>query len=123
MARVSVPKVARAASTIRLDYFARHVAQAQWLVILLALFYSELAGDAAIRSLPILTGIGSYFLFTLATVYFSRLLFRSHVAILLQTTAMVLFVAWLLYATGNLGGPLDNLFLLPIVVIALALGR
>jgi diguanylate cyclase (GGDEF)-like protein len=64
--------------------------------------------------------------FALAIVGFRRRRFlpgRSHTKLLIESWSMVIFITCVLWYTGKGGSPLFNLYLLPIILSALTLGR
>jgi diguanylate cyclase (GGDEF)-like protein len=64
--------------------------------------------------------------FALAIVGFRRRRFlpgRNHTKLLIESWSMVIFITCVLWFTGKGGSPLFNLYLLPIILSALTLGR
>jgi diguanylate cyclase (GGDEF)-like protein len=70
--------------------------------------------------------IGLLVAFTLAIVGFRGRRFlpgRNHTRLLIESWSMVIFITCVMWFTGKGGSPLFNLYLLPIILSALTLGR
>jgi diguanylate cyclase (GGDEF)-like protein len=81
------------------------------------------SGALAAQMWPV---IGLLAAFALAIVGFRRRRFlpgRSRTKLLIESWSMVIFITCVLWFTGKGGSPLFNLYLLPIVLSALTLGR
>src|ERR1700722_17615143 len=81
------------------------------------------SGALANQMWPVLTTLGA---FALAIVGFRGRRFlpgRTRSRLLIESWSMVLFISGVLWFTGKGGSPLFNLYLLPIILSALTLGR
>jgi len=103
---------------------ARTVAEIGWLLLVLALVYLVLQH----RQLPegalvsILAAMGCYAAFVMGMRVFNPERARSRIAIGAQTLAMIAFITWVLWTSGDGTGPLANLYHLVIITSALTLG-
>lgn len=110
--------------TIQIKGFSKGITEIQWLLVALVLLYLVLAGETDLANqIPTLVGIGIYFVFTLGVNYLAFFRLSKRWVMALQTWAMIIFITSSLHFTGSLDGPMVNLYLLPVIVSALALGR
>jgi diguanylate cyclase (GGDEF)-like protein len=103
--------------------FSRTVAEIQWLLVILVLLYHVFKGAGEDHTVAIYFGLIA---FTAAVLVFHYLSFARRAApwlLAIETWVMIVFITWVLYHTGRLDSPLLNLYLLPIVTSALALGQ
>ena len=103
--------------------FARSVAEVEWLLLILVLLYLLAPGTyVAHRE----TVFGALVVFAAFIVVFRYLNFyrrQTRLKIAIETLVMVGFTTAVLLPTGGPQSPLLNLYLLPIIVAALTLGK
>lgn len=103
--------------------FARSLAQVSTLLMLLAIAYLFF-GDEIRYDREIYVGLIVVFA---TTIFILRMLpafqRRPRIQLILETTAMTVFVTAIAVLTGGLESPLLNLYLLPLIVTALVLGK
>ena len=93
------------------------------LCLVLAALVLIWSGALAAQMWPV---IGLLVAFSLAIVGFRGRRFlpgRSHTRLLIESWSMVTFITCVMWFTGKSGSPLFNLYLLPIILSALCLGR
>jgi len=103
--------------------FARSISEIEWLLLILVILYlfvtrPDLAQQPAV--LAILFGFAS---FVLAFRYMRVLAPRPGLKIVFEILAMLAFVTGVLAVANGIQSPLLNLYLLPIITAALALGK
>ncbi len=106
-----------------LSGFSRTLAEIEWLLLVLVLFYL-VVGGVADDIKPIL--IFASCIFAVLVIVFQYLNFfhdAKEWKIAFQTWIMIFFVSWMIWYTGKLQSPLFNLFLLPVIASALTLGK
>jgi diguanylate cyclase (GGDEF)-like protein len=95
----------------------------QILCLVLAALVLIWSGALAAQMWPV---VGLLAAFALAIVGFRRRSFlpgRTRTKLLIESWSMVIFITCVLWLTGKGGSPLFNLYLLPIILCALTLGR
>lgn len=103
--------------------FARSVAEIEWLVLILVMLYL-LAPGTDVSDQPVVTvALVGFAAFILIFRYLGFYRTQSRLKISIETLAMIAFVTAVLLPTGRLESPLLNLYLLPIIVTALTLGK
>ena len=103
--------------------FARSVAEIEWLVLILVMLYM-LAPGTEVTDRPMLTVVlVAFAAFIMMFRYVGFYRTQSRLKITIETLAMIGFVTAVLLPTGRLESPLMNLYLLPIIVSALTLGK
>ena len=103
--------------------FARSVAEVEWLLLILVVLYLFIADPVLARSPTVLGALLGFAAFVLLFRYGKPLARHTHVKLAIEILAMVAFLTAVLVASGGVQTPLVNLYLLPIVTAALALGR
>ena len=98
------------------------LARADWLVLLVVALYA-LALGATGTSRALYAAIGSYALFVVALRWPGFPVRATGARIALGAAVMVAFITVVAARTGGAGSPMANLYLLPIVVVAMTLGR
>ncbi len=109
--------------TVELKGFARNIAEIEWLLAVLALLYVVVIGAAPGTRDMLLGAIG---LFAVFIVLFRHLPFFRHetrLKLAIETWVMLAFITVLLMHTGRVHSPLLNLYLLPVILSALTLGK
>jgi diguanylate cyclase (GGDEF)-like protein len=103
--------------------FARSIAEVEWLLLVLVMLYLFLTGPENAQQIEFIVSLLSFaaliLLFRVAPLFRGRTLFK----ITLETLAMVAFLTAILHLSGGETHPLVNLYLLPIIAAALALGK
>ncbi len=102
---------------------ARTVAEIEWLLLVLTLLYQVLEGNAEFARSAIAVALFLYGAFILGFHYVNFYLRESRWKVAVETWVMILFITWVLWFTGGLHSPLLNLYLLPVITSALALGK
>lgn len=106
-----------------LNGFSRTLAEIEWLLLVLVLFYIAVGqADNDNKAILILASC----LFAAATAAFQYANFFNEPKawkIAVQTWAMIFFITWIIWYTGKLHSPLFNLYLLPVIASAIALGK
>jgi diguanylate cyclase (GGDEF)-like protein len=103
--------------------FARSVSEIEWLLLILVVLYLFTADPALARSPGILGVLLGFAGFVLLFRYGRPLAKHTHTKLAIEILVMLAFVTAVLTAMGGVQGPLVNLYLLPIVTAALALGK
>lgn len=103
--------------------FTKTVAQIQWLLLTMVLFYFVLE-NAVITAHPELVFIiVAYVVFIVLFHYLKFLAQHRDWKLAIETWVMILFVTVILWYTGKSDSPLSNLYLLIIITSALTVGR
>ena len=103
--------------------FARSVAEVEWLLLILVMLYLLAPGilvENRDRVIAILVGFAA---FTLLFRYLNFYKRQTRLKIAIETLVMIGFTTAVLVPTGGPASPLLTLFLLPIIVAALTLGK
>ncbi|HUQ51330.1 MAG TPA: GGDEF domain-containing protein, partial [Gammaproteobacteria bacterium] len=103
--------------------FARTVAEVEWLLLILVVLYLFIGNPALARSVGVLSTLLGFAGFVLVFRYARPFAKHTHFRLTLEVFAMLAFLTAVLVASGGVHSPLVNLFLLPIVTAALALGK
>jgi diguanylate cyclase (GGDEF)-like protein len=103
--------------------FARSVAEVEWLLLVLVVLYLFIANPALARSGPVLGVLLGFAAFVLLFRYGKPLRKHTQVKLVIEVLAMLAFLTAVLVAAGGVTSPLFNLYLVPIVAAALALGK
>lgn len=103
--------------------FSRTVAEIEWLLLVLMLFYLVVGGaEEAVKPL-LLTGLCAFAGFVMIFHYLNFFARASVWKLALETWAMILLITWSVWHTGRQESVLLNLYFLPIITSALALGK
>jgi diguanylate cyclase (GGDEF)-like protein len=103
--------------------FARSITEVEWLLLILVVLYLFIGNPELARSPAVigtLLGFAGFVLLFRYTRPFGRLV---HLKLVVEIFAMVAFLTAVLVFGGGVESPLINLYLLPIVAAALALGK
>lgn len=103
--------------------FARTVAEVEWLLLILVVLYLFIANPDLARSVPVLGVLLGFAGFVLLFRYARPFAKHTHLKLTIEILVMLAFLTAVLVASGGVHSPLVNLFLLPIVTAALALGK
>jgi diguanylate cyclase (GGDEF)-like protein len=103
--------------------FARSIAEVEWLLLILVVLYLFIANPALARSVGVLGVLLGFAAFVLLFRYGRPFSKHVHVKLAIEILAMLAFLTAVLVAAGGVQSSLVNLYLLPIVTAALALGK
>jgi diguanylate cyclase (GGDEF)-like protein len=103
--------------------FARSIAEIEWLLLILVVLYLFTANPALARSTSVLGVLLGFAGFVLLFRYGRPLAKHTHAKLAIEILVMLAFLTAVLVAGGGVQSPLVNLYLLPIVTAALALGK
>ncbi len=120
--RGSSPRAADIESADLRD-FSRTIAQIDWLLVILVLLYDVYQGAPEDGSLAIYLGTAVFSSVIILVHYLNLVRDRTRWLLASETWVMIVYITWVVYHTGQLHGPLFNLYLLPIVTSALTLGQ
>lgn len=110
--------------TIQIKGFSKGITEIQWLLVALVLLYLVVTDGGAVNAqFQALIGIGVYVGFTLIVNYLSFFQISQRWVMALQCWAMIVFITSSLHYMGTVEGPMVNLYILPVIVSALALGK
>ncbi|HXF67810.1 MAG TPA: GGDEF domain-containing protein [Burkholderiales bacterium] len=112
-----------ALSAEELRGFARTVAEIEWLLLILVLLYQVVLVPGEEASAALAMAMFFFAAFVLAFHYANFYRKETHWKIALETWVMIVFITWVLAYTGGVESPLQNLYLLVIIVSALTLGK
>ena len=103
--------------------FARSVAEVEWLLLILVVLHLFIANPALARSIGVLGVLLGFAGFVLLFRYARPFAKHTHFKLTVEILAMLAFLTAVLVTAGGVDSPLVNLYLLPIVTAALALGK
>ncbi len=103
--------------------FARSVSEIEWLMLILVVLYLFGVNPALARSGAVLSVLMAFTAFVLVFRYARPLAKRARLKLTTEVLAMFAFLTAVLAFGGGVRSPLVNLYLLPIVTAALALGK
>jgi diguanylate cyclase (GGDEF)-like protein len=103
--------------------FARSVAEVEWLLLILVLLYLLAPGTSVDERDLMIVGLVGFAAFILAFRYLNFYRRQTRLKIAIETLVMVGFTTAVMIPTGGADSPLVNLYLLPIIVAALTLGK
>lgn len=103
--------------------FARSFSEVEWLLLILVILYLFVTEPGMAREVPVLGTLIGFAGFTLAFRYTRLFAARAGIKIAVEILVMVAFLTAVLALSGGDTSPLVNLYLLPIVTAALALGK
>jgi len=103
--------------------FARSIAEVEWLLLILVMLYLFVTRPVTVRDEIVIGSLVVFALLVLTFRYTSRLRQRTRFKITIEILVMVTFLSAVLSQVGGETNPLVNLYLLPIITAALALGK
>ncbi len=112
-----------ALTTEELRGFTRTVAEIEWLLLILVMLYQVVLVPDEVSGAALMMAMFFFAAFVLAFRYANFYRNETHWKIAIETWVMIVFITWVLAYTGGLDSPLQNLFILVIVVSALTLGK
>ncbi len=108
---------------LEIEDVARTLREIEWLLVVLVLLFYILYQPAAESSFAVAVGLVAFTAATAVVNYLIPVKFRNRWLVALETWLMIGFITWILYYTGRSGQIVVTLYLLPIIVTALVLGR
>lgn len=106
-----------------LQGFSRTVAEIEWLLLVLTLFYLVVGQVAEDVKPMLLAGLCTFAAFVMAFRYLNFFAEASIWKLALETWVMILLITWNVWHTGRQDSVLLNLYFLPIITSALTLGK
>ncbi|MGZ8183981.1 MAG: GGDEF domain-containing protein [Methylobacter sp.] len=106
-----------------LSGFSRTVAEIQWLLLVLMMFYLVVGQIEENVKIFLLGGLCAFAGFVMIFHYFNFFAKANVWKLALETWVMIFLVTWFVWHTGRQDSLLLNLYFLPIITSALALGR
>jgi diguanylate cyclase (GGDEF)-like protein len=103
--------------------FARTIAEIEWLLLILVVLYLFIANPALARSVEVIGVLLGFAAFVLLFRYARPFGKNTHLKLTIEILVMLGFLTAVLAVSGGVRSPLVNLYLLPIVTAALALGK
>ena len=103
--------------------FARSFAEVEWLLLILVVLYLFIANPALARSIGVLAVLLGFAGFVLLFRYGRPFAKHVHFKLAFEILVMLAFLTAVLISSGGVHSPLVNLYLLPVVTAALALGK
>jgi diguanylate cyclase (GGDEF)-like protein len=103
--------------------FARSISEVEWLLLTLVVLYVFIANPSLARSPVVLGVLFAFAGFVLVFRYGRPFAAHTHVKLAVEILIMLAFLTAVLAVSDGVHSPLLNLYLLPIVTAALALGK
>jgi diguanylate cyclase (GGDEF)-like protein len=103
--------------------FARSIAEVEWLLLILVVLYLFIANPAIAHSAGVLGVLLGFAAFVLLFRYGRPFAKHTHFKLGFEILVMLAFLSAVLVVSGGVDSPLVNLYLLPIITAALALGK
>jgi diguanylate cyclase (GGDEF)-like protein len=103
--------------------FARTIAEVEWLLLILVVLYLFIANPDLARSPRVLAVLLGFAVFVLVFRYGRPFAKHTHFKLAFEILVMLAFLTAVLAVSGGVESPLVNLYLLPIITAALALGK
>jgi diguanylate cyclase (GGDEF)-like protein len=103
--------------------FARSVSEVEWLLLFLVVLYLFVVSPGLASSTAVLGAMIGFAAFVLVFRYARPLATQVRLKLAIEILAMLTFLTAVLAFAGGVRSPLMNLYLLPIVTAALALGK
>ncbi len=103
--------------------FARSVSEIEWLLLILVVLFLFFVNPALARNTSVLGVLLGFAAFVLVFRYARPFAAKMHIKLTVEILGMFAFLTAVLALAGGVRSPLINLYLLPIVTAALALGK
>ena len=103
--------------------FSRTIAEIEWLLLILVLFYQLILAPDNMANTALSMAMFFYTAFVLLFRYVNFYRREAYWKLALETAMMIAFITWVLFYTGRLNSPLQNLYLLVVITSSLMLGR
>ena len=112
-----------ALTTEELRGFTRTVAEIEWLLLILVLLYQVVFPLDEEASAALAMAMFFFSAFVLSFHYANFYRTETHWKIAIETAMMIVFITWVLAYTGGADSPLNDLYILVVIVAALTLGK
>ncbi len=109
--------------TLEIDDVARTLREVEWLLVVLVLLLYVLHEPVADASFAVAMGLCAFTACVAVINYLIPVHMRNRWLVAIETWLMIAFITWILYYTAGDGKIVAALYLLPIIVTALVLGR
>lgn len=106
-----------------LQGFSRTLAELEWLLLVLVLFYFVMPSTLILDRWSMLLSMAFYVAFVISFRYSKLFTRETQWKLALETWAIIFFITFCVYQTGNIDSPLIHLYLLVIIFSALTLGK
>jgi diguanylate cyclase (GGDEF)-like protein len=103
--------------------FSRTLAEIEWLLLILVLLYQLVLSPDQMASTALSMAMFFYAAFVLLFRYVNFYRREAFWKLAVETGMMIVFITWVLFYTGRLASPLQNLYLLVVITSSLTLGR
>ncbi len=103
--------------------FSRTVAEIEWLLLILVLLYQLAASPDEITSAALAMAMFFFAAFVLSFHYANFYRQENQWKLVIETLVMTVFITWVLLYTGGATSPLNDLYILVVIVSALTLGK
>ena len=103
--------------------FSRTIAEIDWLILIVVLAFQFIQPLDEESKTAIMMSLFFFGAFVLSFRYANFYKRETRWKLAIETLAMILFITWVVSYSGKLESPLINLYLLPIIASALALGK
>jgi diguanylate cyclase (GGDEF)-like protein len=103
--------------------FSRTIAEIEWMLLILVLVFQLQQVPDPIAATALSMAMFFYAAFVLLFRYVNIYRREAFWKLALEVGMMIVFITWVLFYTGRLASPLQNLYLLVVITSALALGR
>lgn len=103
--------------------FSRSLAELDWLILALVLFYIQIAHLEPEPRAQVIVGMVVFAAFSLGFRYLGFFARTTRLKLTVETWMMLMFITWVIWHTGQIDSVLINLYLLAVVASALTLGR
>jgi diguanylate cyclase (GGDEF)-like protein len=103
--------------------FARTIAEIEWLLLILVLLFQLILSPEQVAATALSMAMFFYAAFILLFRYVNFFRRDAPWKLALEIGMMIVFITWVLYYTGRLNSPLENLYILVVIASSLMLGR
>ena len=103
--------------------FSRTIAEIEWLLLILVLLYQLVLTPDQVSATALSMAMFFYTAFVLLFRYANFYRREAYWKLAVETGMMIVFITWVLFYTGRLASPLQNLYLLVVITSSLTLGR
>ena len=110
-------------SAEELHGFSRTVAEIEWLLLILVLLYQIVLAPDEVVAAALSMAMFFFAAFVLSFHYANFYRRETHWKIVTEALVMTVFITWVLLYTGGHESPLNDLYLLVVIVTALTLGK
>lgn len=108
---------------LELRGFNRSLAEIEWLLLILILAYVVVPGSRVDTPPQVILACAIFALFVIGFRYANLFRLEASWKLTLETWAMIVLTAFVVWHTGKIDSPLNNLYLLVIIFSALTLGK